>query len=629
MRHTPGALPCAKILFAVVALALCLSANSFGLPNQIAQRINEGGRFTLNGNVHPLAQSKYDQGRARPALKLERITLVLKPSGIKAADLDLLLIELQDPNSNNYHKWLTPESYARRFGASQPDIARFSEWLTAQGLTVTGVARARNAIMVSGTVDCVESAFQTEIHTYLAGGEMHYANATEPSVPSSFEEIVLAIHGLHDFRLRPTNRMLQTPLSPQGGAAPNYTSNTNGDHYLAPDDFATIFDIKPLYHAGIDGSDQTIVIVGQSRIDASHLSTFRSYFDLGDVDLTTTLVPDSDDPGTRQSDAQESDLDLEWASAVARGARLHFVYSYDVTDAVQYAIDENLAPVVSMSYGECETSSTKSDALTMQTWAKQANAQGITWVASSGDAGAAACYQTIDGQIRASYAGLTLAVEVPASIPEVTGVGGTRFNEGSGTYWNTSNDPNTKASAQSYIPEISWNDSTTNSPASSGGGVSQFFSKPAWQTGSGLPSDGARDVPDLAFPASADHDGYLVYTTSGSHTGWYVFGGTSAGAPAFSGVLALLNHYLLVNGDGSEIGLGNINARLYGLAGSASWAFHDITTGDNVVTATVCGGIFCSRQRTESVGYSAGKGYDQVTGLGSLDVVNFFDVWQK
>jgi len=169
---------------------------------------------------------------------------------------------------------------------------------------------------------------------------------------------------------------------------------------------------------------------------------------------------------------------------------------------------------------------------------------------------------------------------------------------------------------------------TVNSPAASGGGVSQIFTKPAWQTGIGVPSDGARDVPDVAFPASAQHDGYIVYTTSGTDTGWYIFGGTSAGAPAFSGLLALLNQYVVVNGYQSNAGLGNVNTRLYNLASSAPWAFHDITDGDNAATAIVCAGFLCSAPYEKSVGYSAGAGYDLVTGLGSLDAYSFFLAWK-
>jgi subtilase family serine protease len=610
-----------------IGLITCFQAVSLAQPNRIPGPIDDTVRFTLTGNLPPLAQSIFDQGPVEPTFTLSRVTLVLKPSETQATELDGYLTELQDPKSSNYHSWLTPESYADRFGLSQADIANIRDWLTAHQLTVTGVARARNAITFSGTVEHVANAFQTEIHTFLIGDQTHYANAIAPSLPSALQGIVQAIHGLDDFRPHPQNRMLQMPLAWHPGARPNYTSPSNGNHYLAPDDFATIFDIKPLYSFGIDGSNQRVVIVGQTRIDTSHLSMFRNTFGLGEGQLTTILVPNTKDPGTRQADAQESDLDLEWVSAIARNAALLFVYSNDVMDAVEYAIDQNLAPVISMSYGECETSSSKSDGQMMQSWARQAIAQGITWVASSGDSGAAGCYQSSLGPLGPGNSDLTLAVDMPASVPEVTAIGGTTFKEGSGTYWDTTNDSNTNASAQSYIPETSWNDSTTNNLASSGGGVSQFFRKPSWQTGQGVPSDGARDVPDIAFPASADHDGYIVYTSSGSKAGWYVIGGTSAGAPSFSGVLALLNQYLVTNGYQASPGLGNINTRLYGLAASSSWVFHDITTGDNIVTATVCSGFLCGYPTTKSVGYSAGSAYDCVTGLGSLDVFNFFSVW--
>jgi subtilase family serine protease len=376
---------------------MCFHANSFAQPSRITGKIDDGQRFTLRGHLHRQAQSLYDQGRADSYLTIERLTLVLKPSETQTAELNRLLGELQYPKSGNYHKWLMPESYADRFGLSQADIAKIVEWLTAQQLTVTGVARARNAIMVRGRAELIESAFQTEIHTYALAGEIHYANATEPSLPRALEGIVLAIHGLHDFRLRPTSPMVQMLLATQGGAAPNLPSDTSGKRYLTPDDFARNIDSKLLPKNGTDMSPYRIVIVGQSQIDKSQLDTFRRNFGLGDVQLTTTLVPNTEDPGTRTSDEQQSDRDLAWASVLAPRAGLHYVYSYDVIDAVQYTIDENLAPVLGISYGECATSS-MSDVQTMRTWAKQASAQGIAWVSASGDSGAGGCYQSSLGQ---------------------------------------------------------------------------------------------------------------------------------------------------------------------------------------------------------------------------------------
>ena len=262
----------------------------------------------------------------------------------------------------------------------------------------------------------------------------------------------------------------------------------------------------------------------------------------------------------------------------------------------------------------------------MRSWAKQAIAQGITWIAASGDSGAAACYQSSGGPFGPASDSLALAVDLPAGVPEVTAVGGTTFKEGSGSYWKSANG-NTKGSALSYIPEVTWNDSAANgSPASSGGGASQFFSKPSWQTGTGVPNDGARDVPDVAFPASADHDGYLVYTSTGLVDEWSVIGGTSAGAPAFAGVLALLNQYLVSSGAQANSGLGNINANLYPLASSTPNAFHDTTSGSNAVEA--CGDPLCIRTLSSS-GYNAGSGYDQTTGLGSVDAYAFVTAWHS
>ncbi len=164
-------------------------------------------------------------------------------------------------------------------------------------------------------------------------------------------------------------------------------------------------------------------------------------------------------------------------------------------------------------------------------WAQQANAQGMTWFAASGDDGAADCDDSQNPG---------LAVDLPGSVPEVTSVGGTEFVEGTGTYWSLTNNAN-GASALSYIPETTWNDSVEDGePSASGGGASVLFSKPSWQTGRGVPSDNARDVPDVSLNASDDHDRYLVYTGGSLQA----YGGTSVPAPSFAGLTALLNQKL-------------------------------------------------------------------------------------
>jgi uncharacterized protein (TIGR03437 family) len=584
----------------IVFAAILGAAGVMAQTRRITQTVDNGIRTVLTGHMHPKALASNDQGRVAPSLAMSYITLRLAPTAAPQADLETLLAEQQTPGSPNYHLWLTPEQYAQRFGVSDTDIGQITQWLQQQGLQVISVARGRNSIAASGTAAQVEAAFQAEIHSYLADGETHYANASEPSVPAAFGAVVQGIRGLNDFRMKPRVRPLV--------AKPAYTSGTDQSHYLAPDDLATIYDIAPLYAAGINGAGQKIVVAGQIEVNLSDIENFRSTFNLPVNDPQTLLVPGSANPGnsSKSGDLAESDLDLEWSGAVARNATIIFVYATDVMTSVQYAIDQKLAPVVSVSYGNCEPESARSDIASFQQWAQQANAQGITWLAASGDNGAADCGDSQNPG---------LSVDLPGSIPEVTSVGGTEFVEGTGTYWSATNNAN-GASALSYIPETTWNDSVQDGePSASGGGASILFSKPTWQTGPGVPSDNARDVPDVSLNASADHDGYLVYT-SGSRQ---VYGGTSVPTPSFGGLVVLLNQQL---GSG---GVGNINPNMYALAQSNPAIFHDITTGNNLVT------IPCTRREqnctANPVGYYAGVGYDQTTGLGSVDAYNLVMGW--
>src|SRR6516225_8310464 len=610
---------------ALISLAILLPLPVLGQPNRVAARIDSSQRISLRGHVHSKALPEFDQGAVDPALIIPDVTLVLRPSPGQQAALDQLLAEQQDSSSPNYHKWLTPEQFADQFGASQDDIDRIVEWLQQQALTVTSVSRARNAISVNGTAAAVGQAFGLELHYYLVSGERHFANAAEPTIPAALAGIVSGIRGLHDFRMKPAS--LRRKAVPNA-AQPDYTSST-GIHSLAPGDIATIYNLKPLFGMGVDGSGQSLVVVGQSQVRLADIQLYRSFFHLPAKDPQLMLVPGATDPGIKAGDLLESELDLEISGAVAPNASILFVYSSYAVTSAQYAIDQNLAKVISMSYGSCEAESTTSGATSLEALGKQANAQGITWFASSGDSGATGCA----GPGSSTTGGAS--VEIPASLPEVTGIGGTEFVEGGGTYWNPANDAN-GGSAQSYIPETAWNDTALRgSPAASGGGASVFFPKPSWQAGPGVPADGRRDVPDIAFAASPDHDGFLIYSSDNcpgqpptSVTPCQqVVGGTSAGAPPFAGLAALLNQQLVVSGKQSGPGLGNINPKLYTLAQSASAAFHDIITGNNRITATCPGPVPTLPCTPGLVGFVAGPGYDQVTGLGSVDAMALVTTW--
>ena len=589
-------------LFAAATLAVLAIA-------QLGAQVDSSRMVTIPGHINARALAGTDNGRVEANFPLNDVVLTLKPSAARQAELDAFLAAQQDPSSPDYHNWLTPGQFADRFGPSASDVAQITGWLGAQGLTVREVASSRNAITFSGTAAVAQAALGVDIHRYTVAGQSHFATATEPRVPAAFAGLVAGFRGLDDF----------LPQHPRTQAHAAYTS-ASGNHYLAPDDAATIYNFSALYARGYDGTGQTIAIVGQSAINLTDVESFRSLFNLTKNDPTLVSVPNLVVPGVVTGDVTESDLDVEWAGAVAKNASVVFVYSTNVFNALQYAVTQNLAPVISISYGTCETGSTAEGA-SLRVIAQQANAEGITLVSASGDTGPFACESNT-----AAIATHGISVTLPASIPEVTGVGGTQFSEGSGTYWNAANNSN-NGSVISYIPEAVWNETADGGGiGASGGGASAQFAKPTWQAGPGVPPDGARDVPDLSMAAAADHDGAIICSAGGCATGIKgaeVVGGTSVATPLFAGIAALLNQYQVKSGALAKPGLGNINPTLYALAQNYGDAFHDITTGDNV-TPCRTGSSGCT---SGSFGYAAGPGYDQATGLGSVNAYALATDW--
>jgi subtilase family serine protease len=599
-------------------------------PDRIVQSIDNARMSVVKGNLHPQARAEFDQGDAEPSLKLQNITMTFKPTAAQQAAVDALLAAQQDRSSPNYHRWLTPDEFAGLSGISQNDLNKIAAWLTSQGFQVRNTASSRTWISFSGTAQQVQAAFHARMHRYLVNGEIHHANATEPAVPGAFAGVVLGFRGLSDFRPNARGRASIV-------AGPRFTSSVSGNHFLAPGDFATIYDLNPLYSAGINGTGQKIAVMGQTDIVMTDIATFRTLAGL--PANNPQIVLPSSDPGTSQNDLAEADLDLEWSGAVARNATIIYVNSSNAFDSLIYAVDHNVAPVISISYGLCEPSIAPSDASFIAQLAQQANAQGMTIVAPSGDSGAADCdagYPATQG----------LAVDFPASLPYVTGVGGTEFNEGAGTYWNpsTGNTDNVN-SAISYIPEIVWNDTPPPSACTGsgsncalsapGGGASTIYTKPTWQQGAGVPADGARDVPDVSIAGSPDHDGYLICSNGSCVVGWRmsangnlnVIGGTSMGVPTFAGIVALINQQA-----GTPQGQGNINYILYPLAANVPSAFHDVTSGNNIVPCQ-SGSTGCTNAPSGSqfgtIGYPATAGYDLASGWGSIDAYNLVTSWSS
>ncbi len=601
-----------------VAIVVVLAVASSPAQDRIVRSLETGERTALRGNVSPRAQARFDQGEEPPSTMLYRMRLSFKPSAAQQAGLDALLEEQQNPLSPYYHQWLTPEQYADRFGLSIADVAKVVDWLQARGFTIDEVSPSRTYVAFSGSVAQAEAAFDAPIHHFGVNGRPHYANITDPVLPSALADVVAAIHGLNDFRPKP-----------RSGVRPRFTSSISGNNFLAPDDVATIYDITPLYNSGVNGSGQKLAVMGQTDLVLSDIATFRRLSGLPANVPTTVLVTGSADPGVVNDDIGEASLDVEWSGAVARNATIVYVNSKNgAFDSLSFAISQNVAPVISISYGDCEPNFTSAEISSLVSSGQQANAQGQTIIGPSGDSGAADCDYPKTSTSIVTSATHGLAVDVPASLPYATGAGGTTFREGSGLFW-TTNNSSTFASAVGYIPETAWNDTTAEiaaggSLSASGGGVSTLFSKPAWQTGTGVPNDGKRDVPDISLAASADHDGYLVCSQGSCVNGFRasdntltVFGGTSAASPVLAGIITLINQ---------QTGRmqGNINPRLYQLAATSPDAFHDVTTGDNKVPCTT-GSTGCPSGGT--IGYSAGAGYDLVTGLGSIDAYNLASEW--
>lgn len=642
-----------KLLLPLVASTLCFAAQQ----DRITGAIDSSQMVALPGHTHRKALPRYDQGRVQPSLQLSQVTLLTLPTPGQQKALRLLVAEQQDPKSPNFHKWLTPEQYADRFGLSPNDVRKISAWLNSQGLRVDGVARGRNWITFSGTASQVESAFRTEIHSYNVDGEIHFANATVPSIPEGLAGIVAGTRGLDNFVPKPMN---VRKTAPPRGARSDYYDGSFATDFVAPGDIETIYDLTPLYNAGIDGTGQKLVIAGQTDVYLADLNDFRSGFGLTQISGCTTNSSgvitacnssnfvyklDGVDPGVSLTgDLTEADLDLEWSAATAPGAQIIYVNSNDVFKSFYYAIDQNLAPVISLSYGapcEFDDNVLSADEIELT----KANSFGITFMNSSGDSGAASC----DGpQNKASHnlAIGGLAVSYPASSPEVTAVGGTAITYPGGfssTYWGTSNGTNGGTAKNAPLPETSWNDDVElgiafpgsfGSPLSvqqsyaivqSGGGASNCsvqtsdhsscvsgFAQPSWQTVTISGQASARFVPDVSLLGSPNFPGYIFCTpldqwiTSSSTSSSCSPGGTAGitnalaltdpgstppnqpaptvvgGTSASAPVFAGI--VTLLNQYLGTSGLSNINPMLYILAKTPSnGAFHHVTSGNNVV----------------------------------------------
>jgi subtilase family serine protease len=636
------------ILPAVLLVASFSTTARAAVQDRIAGSINSGSRVALPGMIMRRAKNSTDLGLAPADTKLDSLSLRFSMTAAQQADLTQLLAAQLNPSSPSYHQWLTPEQFGARFGLSSADLGKVSAWLTSQGFTITSVARSSTFISFTGTVAQAQTAFGTTIHSLSYNGEQHISNITDPVVPSTIASVVAAVNGLNDFKLKPRSRARHaSAIDP---SQPLYTQTINGttSHFISPADFYSIYDFNPLPTASAPagGTGVTIAVMGQTDLSANpdpNITQFRAAAGLPAINLQLLLV--GTDPGlSTDNNIDEAHIDLEWSGAAAPGAKIVYVYSSDVFTSLDYAIAmmKPTPPIITISYGNCESGWGTAMLSSYNNLLAQANAQGQTVMASSGDSGATDCDLT-------GLATEGLNVDFPASSPYVTAAGGTMFSgdvNTPATYWASSNG-SSGGSVLSYIPEQPWNettptaglgDSAGNGGGGGGGGVSAFFSKPAWQVGTGVPNDFARDTPDFSMNAAAEHDGYLVCSSGDGSSppeptctnGFLssagvpnVFGGTSFVAPTFAGILALVEQKL-----GNTTGLGNIGPTLYGFLNGPTYSsvFHDITSGNNSVPC-IQGTLNCPSGG--SIGYSAGTGYDQASGIGSIDVNQLINGWSS
>jgi subtilase family serine protease len=611
---------------------------------RITQSVDDRTLVRQYHTTHPFATSANDRGRVAAELAMDRMLLVLESGPEQEAALEQLLAEQQDPSSPHYLEWLTPQQFGERFGASQQDLDVIANWLQDRGFRVNSVAEGRRTIEFSGTARQVEEAFHTEIHNYEVNGQRHVANATDIAIPEALGPVVGGIVSLHDFPVHPMYHRVGTPAteSVQPGSLSPSVNLSGGGHAIGPYDFAAIYNVAALWNLNYDGTGQTIAIPGRTNISPNDVSAFRSYFGLPAND--PQIIVNGADPGITSADEEtEADLDVEWSGAVAKGATVRFVVSRSTstTDGVdlssQYIVDNNLASVMSLSFGECEAYLGSENQFYYNLWS-QAAAQGISVFVAAGDTGSAGCDVPVsyDGNSNNTTqpAGDGLAVNGLASTPYNVAVGGTQFNDGSGSYWNSTMDAH-HASAIGYIPEVAWQESsyTTagaagNNLYAGGGGVSALYGAPAWQTGNGVPaadpgaaSQHHRYLPDVSLSA-AGHDGDVMEQEGVL----YLVAGTSVSSPSFAGIMAIINQYTGARN-------GNPNLRLYPLAAQAPSVFHDVTSGTNAVPCAG-GSPGCSTAAPSSNvghmnGYSAGAGYDLATGWGSVDAYSLASHWSN
>ena len=647
-----------RALFLLAAVFLLCPRGHAQTTDLVSTPVNPGERRVLAGH-HPVwASAQNDRGAVPANLPLEQIALLLSRSPQQQQAFDQFLEEQQDPASSNYHNWLTPVELGERFGASQHDIDAVRNWLQSQNLTVSSLANNRVIIRFSGPASAVAAAFGAEIHYFSVDNDRRISVSSEPQIPAALAGVIKSVSGLSTAEIHPQSSAnpVRVPLRNLDGASaeaitPDFTTS-GGGHFIFPADFATIYNVNT---GTITGAGQTIAIIGLSRVYNQDIINFQMLSGLSPKTPNVLIPPNGTDPGapltappssgTPPAAQTEATLDVTRATSIAPGATIDLVISANNATgsgldlAVEYVVDTSpvFAQIMSLSFGGCENSNGQAGVNFFDALFSAAAAEGISVLVASGDSGAAGCA----AHFAAPPASQILSPNFICSSSHATCVGGTEFADfnNPGLYWAASNNGSTNGSALSYIPEGAWNEplNSSNQPqvAGTGGGVSAFIPTPSWQKGTGVPGTAGRYTPDVAFPASV-HDAYFgcmaAYGACGPLNGSFYFvalAGTSSSAPSMAGIAALVNQKT-----GSA--QGNLNPNLYRLAATpGNNVFHDVTaTSSGVGSCAVTTPSMCNNSTPSPSGlagglsgYSVGAGYDEATGLGSINVANLLANW--
>ncbi len=672
----------------ILPAALAAQAHVTAQPvPRVKAAIDDHDRVVISGHVPPAVRGATDAGRLLRTRAMNHLIMVLRPSVEQDHALAMLLDQQLDRTSGVFHRWLTPDQFGAQFGVHDADVAKVTGWLAQQGFKVEKVAKSKRFIQFSGTVDQVETAFRTEMHSYLINGHTRVSNNADISVPAALRPVISGVPTLNsffkhaDFIASGTVAGARVAEAAQEGAAasppspgktyfadpyrgafssPDYTNGTT--HFVGAGDFATIYNTTPLLTGGFDGTGVSIGVVGRTDIHLSDVQIYRTMFGLKPND--PKFVVAGEDPGVVGGDDGESYLDVEVSGGAAPGAQITFITSRATltTDGVDlsaiYTVDNNLTDIISESYGQCEDNfSAVAEALFTNLWG-QAAAQGITVFLSSGDNGPAGCDNS-----NSNFESFGYAVSGLGSTPFNVSVGGTLFADTAANWSPTATTAPPFASALGYIPEVPWNEAKGSGATGAGGlwsgsgGISAYFPRPSWQHGFGVPASdppyagtGAfssppspfvpgphRYLPDVAMAAAAQHAGTL-YCAEGicqlSSTGGLVnagiVGGTSVATPTMAGVQALINQV-----NGGRQGMANYvyytladNQHTAGLNCASNSPTLDPTCAFRDITTgntLICANSACTA--ANKIGWTAGAGYDLATGLGSPNATQLANLW--